>query len=30
MTLIERLATALGLAPAPQPIPVRVTAGKRR
>lgn len=30
MTLIEKIAAALGLAPAPQPIPVRVEAGRRK
>ena len=30
MTLIEKIAAALGLVPAPKPIPVRVTAGSRK
>lgn len=30
MTLIEKIAAALGLAPTPQPIPVRVNAGERK
>lgn len=30
MTLIEKIAAALGLAPAPKPVPVRVAGGSRK